>query len=90
MIGLGFDKKHYKTSSYFMLHMMTTESTTNQHLQVFPEVASRWLFRPNLTARDLELPVVIHPRTKVARQRVIFHQRTQDEKRKIKRGPRQR
>ena len=62
------------------IYMMTTECTTNQHLQVFPEVASRWLFRPNLTARDLELPVVIHPRTKVATQRVIFHQRTTDEK----------
>ena len=72
------------------IYMMTTECATNQHLQVFPEVASRWLFRPNLTARDLELPVVIHPRTKVATQRVIFHQRTQDEKRKIKRGPWQR
>ena len=73
-----------------MLHMMTRECATNQHLQVFPEVASRWLFRPNLTARDLELPVVIHPRTKVATQRVISHQRSQDEKRKIKKGPRQR
>ena len=62
------------------IYKMTTECATNQHLHVFPEVASRWLLRPNLTARDLELPVVIHPRTKVATQRVIFHQRTMDEK----------
>ena len=65
------------------IYMMTTECATNRHLQVFPELASRWLFRPNLTARDLELPVVIHPRTKVATQRVISHQRTRDEKGKL-------